>query len=133
MMILQQELKRYIKEHGLKTTCARSWLSDETLRNLLKGKSLSKKTIEILYKFLRLPIDNWYISNLKNSYSNNEGIGMLIRTIRVNMGMDQEEFSKIIDVNIRTLQRIETQNQLPKKAVCSIISNKLSEFFQKNR
>lgn len=131
--MLQQELKTFIKKNGMRKASLLSGLSDQTLWNVLKGQRPTKKTVDILYKLLKLPIDDWYISNLKNWYSDNEGVGMLIRTIRVNMGMNQEEFSKMIDVNPRTLQRIETQNHIPKKAVCSIISSKLTEFFKNNR
>jgi len=128
MMILQQELKRYIKEHGVKTTCDRSGLSDQTIRNILHGNRPSKRSVDILYKFLKLEVDQRYIENLSTWYGKWFWVGGVIKSIRINMGLDQVQFAHLIWVNKRTLQRIETENQVPKWEVCKAISNLLLNF-----
>lgn len=127
--MLKQALKKFIKENGIKKTCMLSWLSSQTICNVIKWIRPSKKTADILYRLLDLSIDERYVSNLMSRYSESEWIGMLIRTIRVNMGMDQDEFAKMLDISTRTLQRIETEHNVPNKSVCKIISKELTQFF----
>lgn len=45
------------------------------------------------------------------------------------MGKNQDEFAQLIGVNKRTLQRMENENQVPKKDTCKAISNQISAFF----
>ena len=128
MIILQKEIKRYIKEHGLKTTCARSWLSDETLRNVLKGKRSTKKSVDILYKLLKLEVDQRYVGNLAARYWKWFWPGEIVKTIRINMGLDQWQFARRLGVTERTIQRLEMKNWVPKRKICRAISDLLFDF-----
>ena len=127
--MLKQAIKDYIQENWIKKLCMLSWLSDQTINNVLKWIRPQKRTVDILYKVLNLQVDERYISNLNSRYSDSDWIWRIIKTIRIFMWYDQEQFAKKLDVSTRTLQRIEKENYTPKKDVCERISELIAKFF----
>lgn len=67
-MQLKQALQEYIQKEGMTKLSRMSGLSDQTIWNIIRGIRPTKKTVDILYKFLKLEIDERYISNLSSRY-----------------------------------------------------------------
>ena len=128
MMTFQEELRKYIKEYGFRTTCARSGLAKSTLMNVLNGRRPTKKSVDILYKLLKLEVDQRYVENLAARYWKWFWPGEIVKTIRINMGLDQGQFARRLGVTERTIQRLEMKNRVPKRKICKAISDLLFDF-----
>ena len=127
--MLTTAIKQYLKKYGIANLSRATGVTDQTIMNFLHGKRTSKRTLDRFYKFFKLDIDSFYISALTSWYSSTNGIWSIVQLFRLQMGRSQEEFSKMIGVDTRTLQRIEANKNPPKKKTFDLIVQLRKEYF----
>ena len=101
--------KKYIRERSFLELCRKSGITRNTWRSLLRGGRIQKDTLDRMYNFFDLPVDEFYIKNLSSRYTDrNETIETTIKVIRVYLfGMTTEEFAKMLGMSKRSIERIE--------------------------
>jgi len=116
-MILKHKILQCIdKDGGLSSLSDKLGMSQNVLVSIAKWwrRKYRKNILDTLYKHFDIKKDKFYRDNLKKRYPKTiSSIGTFIRLLRINKGMDIDEFSRAVGVDKRALLRLECGDSLP--------------------
>jgi hypothetical protein len=96
---------------GVSYAFLRAMVDDHTKK---KYRKLKIQQIEKVYRYYRIPVDDFYIQNLQKRYRPSQSvIGNLFMVLRIQKGRTREEVARMIKGDARSITRIETGETLP--------------------
>lgn len=116
MNVIQKKIKEFLRNWDFNKLSKDTWLSNNVLISFFENKNrkYTKNTMDILYDFFHLEIDDFYKENVKKWYpKTNSLFWYLLRTKRTNKNIMIEDLAKMIKIERRTLSRIESGDTLP--------------------
>lgn len=108
--MLINEIKRYIRNKSLSQLSKETKIARNTFYSLLRWGRVQKETLDYLYSFFWLAIDDYYIGTLQKRHEKSEYLPwQAVKLIRISIfGMNFKEFADKMGVSERTLRRIES-------------------------
>lgn len=108
---IQEELQEYLWKYSARKLREETWIWCGTIYSIKewhKNKKYTKQTLDTLYEFFSLSVDDFYKDNIKVYSWYEDALGVLFKTRREKLGLSKNEVAKQIKWTERHLTRIET-------------------------
>lgn len=103
-------VKNYIKEHSMESLSIISWVSRQSLHNLVNKRkpTFRKQTLDKLYSFFHLYKDEFYIQNFKRQYQDWPSyLARILQNKRLWLGLSRHELARRSLISEKTISRVE--------------------------
>lgn len=111
MYAIQSEIVDYIKEHGVRSLMNKTnvWSSTiYSIKDWLEDKWYRKKTLDSLYNFFKIPLDQFYFDKVENYKWSYDPLWAIFRARRIQLWLSIEKVAKDIKGTDRHIRRIES-------------------------
>lgn len=111
MQTIQEELNEYLWKYSARKLREETWIGCWTIyaiKDWHKNKKYTKQTLDTLYEFFSLKVDDFYKDNIKIHSWYEDALWILFRTRREKLWFTKHEVAKQIKGTERHLTRIET-------------------------
>lgn len=108
---IQEYLQEYIELNSARKLRQETWIGCWTIYSIKdwhKNKKYTKQTLDTLYEFFSIEIDDFYKENIKIHSWHEDALWLLFKTRREKLGLTKHDVAKQIKWTERHLTRIET-------------------------
>lgn len=116
--MIRKKLNEFLENNTYQTLTEKTGVNSAIVNSIINGNPKKiryrKSTLDALYDFFNLKIDNFYNDNMKKRYPATDSmLGTYLRNKRIELGLSQDEVAQHLKSTKLTIARIELGESLP--------------------